>query len=321
MPYSYLSFISGETLYDNIRSEVQDLTRSLFASLSLRRIDLYIRVHVLQLNILFSRVPGKDCTVQKLEDNPNWTIPEPECRITGDVENLIDYDLLLTPEKNVPSRRERTLLKHLVYKSLQSLFLREQLLFALVLEENQKIALIVFGPGGQILAVNRRGDRILGEQTEDLLALPLGNRNFIPFITYLSTLDDQVRNENLYLTSGQQYVIDVLSIDDALLGPVRMVILREMLPFDHEALSEHLDKMGFTRREQEISFYLLRGLTNEQIADIIGISALTVKDHLSHAYKKLAVKSKHQFICNLLGMKQPVHQNGSISDTIGNGYA
>lgn len=47
-----------------------------------------------------------------------------------------------------------------------------------------------------------------------------------------------------------------------------------------------------TRREREIHHWLVEGKTNEDIAIILGISAHTVKNHLSHIFEKLGVENR-----------------------------
>ena len=49
---------------------------------------------------------------------------------------------------------------------------------------------------------------------------------------------------------------------------------------------------SLTRREQQIADAVARGLTNRQIAAEFGISAETVKQHLSSVYGKLAVPGR-----------------------------
>lgn len=47
-----------------------------------------------------------------------------------------------------------------------------------------------------------------------------------------------------------------------------------------------------TRREREIHHWLVEGKSNEEIALILGISAHTVKNHLSHIFEKLGVENR-----------------------------
>lgn len=52
------------------------------------------------------------------------------------------------------------------------------------------------------------------------------------------------------------------------------------------------DAAGCTCREREIVRLVLRGLTNKQIAQTLGIAEDTVKKHLHRAYKKLGVRRR-----------------------------
>lgn len=47
-----------------------------------------------------------------------------------------------------------------------------------------------------------------------------------------------------------------------------------------------------TNREREIHHWLVEGKSNEEIATILGISAHTVKNHLSHIFEKLGVENR-----------------------------
>jgi DNA-binding NarL/FixJ family response regulator len=49
---------------------------------------------------------------------------------------------------------------------------------------------------------------------------------------------------------------------------------------------------GLTERELEVLLVLVRGRSNQQIADQLGISAKTVGYHVRHAYEKAGVRSR-----------------------------
>lgn len=51
-----------------------------------------------------------------------------------------------------------------------------------------------------------------------------------------------------------------------------------------------------TAREQEIVEYLVRGLTNREIADVLFLSPFTVKTHVNHAMVKLGVRDRAQLV-------------------------
>ena len=60
---------------------------------------------------------------------------------------------------------------------------------------------------------------------------------------------------------------------------------------------------AFTGREREIVDLLMRGMTNRQIAQGLGIAEATVKKHLHHVYKKLGVRSRALLIAEQAGKK------------------
>ena len=49
---------------------------------------------------------------------------------------------------------------------------------------------------------------------------------------------------------------------------------------------------GLTRRELEILLVLVRGKSNQEIADDLRISAKTVGNHVQHLYEKAGVRSR-----------------------------
>jgi DNA-binding CsgD family transcriptional regulator len=53
-----------------------------------------------------------------------------------------------------------------------------------------------------------------------------------------------------------------------------------------------LAPLGLTKRESEILYWVMRGKTNVQISEILGLSPLTVRLRLEHIFKKLEVTSR-----------------------------
>jgi DNA-binding NarL/FixJ family response regulator len=63
----------------------------------------------------------------------------------------------------------------------------------------------------------------------------------------------------------------------------------------HSSLNED-DKIGLTKREKEILKLIALGKNNEDIADVLHISTLTVKTHVSNIYRKINVPNRIQAI-------------------------
>jgi DNA-binding CsgD family transcriptional regulator len=57
-----------------------------------------------------------------------------------------------------------------------------------------------------------------------------------------------------------------------------------------------------TPREVEVLTWVRDGKTNDEIADILGLSMLTVKNHLRHAMKKLVVRTRGQAVAKAIAL-------------------
>ncbi len=56
----------------------------------------------------------------------------------------------------------------------------------------------------------------------------------------------------------------------------------------------------FTARELEVIQFLVRGMSNGQIALQLSVSTRAIEQHLTHIYEKLGVSSRAQAIVKLL---------------------
>lgn len=64
-----------------------------------------------------------------------------------------------------------------------------------------------------------------------------------------------------------------------------------------------MDKFILTKREKEVFTLLISNKTTKEIADILGISEKTVRNHISNTMQKLGVKGRSQAVVELLRMK------------------
>lgn len=70
-------------------------------------------------------------------------------------------------------------------------------------------------------------------------------------------------------------------------------------------LNRHVDQnvsllSQLTPREQEVSLWVLQGLTNQEISTRLFLAEITIKKHLSNIYAKLGVRNKVQLVKSLL---------------------
>lgn len=61
-----------------------------------------------------------------------------------------------------------------------------------------------------------------------------------------------------------------------------------------------MEKRVLTRREKEIFDYLICNKSTNEIAEILGISQKTVRNHISNVMQKLGVKGRASAVIELL---------------------
>ena len=64
-----------------------------------------------------------------------------------------------------------------------------------------------------------------------------------------------------------------------------------------------MDKYILTKRETEVFKLLVSNKTTKEIAEYLGISEKTVRNHISNTMQKLGVKGRSQAVVELLKMK------------------
>ena len=74
----------------------------------------------------------------------------------------------------------------------------------------------------------------------------------------------------------------------------RLTARKKEQPFEKN--TKALDYLGISEREYEVLTLLAQGHTNKQIAELLFVSANTVKTHLAHLYDKLEVSRRTQAV-------------------------
>ena len=64
------------------------------------------------------------------------------------------------------------------------------------------------------------------------------------------------------------------------------------------------EKNFLTLREREIFNLLVNNLDTEEIAEKLGISSKTVRNHISNVIQKLGLRSRSQALLELIKMKE-----------------
>ena len=64
-----------------------------------------------------------------------------------------------------------------------------------------------------------------------------------------------------------------------------------------------MSKSILTKREKEVFMLLVKNRTTKEIADELGISEKTVRNHISNAMQKLGFKGRAQAVIELIKLK------------------
>jgi len=183
---------------------------------------------------------------------------------------------------------------------------RERLL---ALAEAMEEPAILFDRGGTILFANEAADALLSRQTEEGLTVLSGERR-TPLVSHLMQLAalPASRAERIALTDGrclEARVVDVVGDGTPAAPPVKVVLLKARAAPTIDDVRPHLLARGVSGREAEVVSGVLRGLRNSEIAAELFISEYTVKDHLKHAFRKLAVASRGELLRALHAVPGP----------------
>lgn len=100
------------------------------------------------------------------------------------------------------------------------------------------------------------------------------------------------------LKAGAQGAVTKNLSNDELLTAVRTVVAggTYFSPEIKEALEESQDEPTLTPRQQEVLDSITRGLSNDDIANLLGVSKTRVKQHLNGLYEKLGAANRAEAV-------------------------
>ena len=126
-------------------------------------------------------------------------------------------------------------------------------------------------------------------------------------IVIISMYDDIAYVAEAIRSGAQAYILK-RSVSGELINAIRSVLDGQRYlspPLSMESLNEYIRKLQtedldifntLTRREVEVLHLIIDGLTNQKIADRLGVSSRTVEMHRSNLIHKLGVKSTAELV-------------------------
>jgi DNA-binding CsgD family transcriptional regulator/PAS domain-containing protein len=170
-------------------------------------------------------------------------------------------------------------------------------------------AVLIFDGDGHILFANPPADHLLSLQTEDELPASFNGQPRQPLFTLLCALVERVTSDvrgvppwrgTIEFGDGRMMVCQVTRVENpSFVGPDPVLVtLQPSEPESDARIQAFASSHGLSPREEEVLHLLGRGLTTAAMAEELGISPHTVRDHLKHLYSKTGTKGRSE----LLGM-------------------
>ena len=85
-------------------------------------------------------------------------------------------------------------------------------------------------------------------------------------------------------------------------GGKNHTIFLEPLPAARD-LQPKFSELGLSKRQAEIALWVIRGLSNREIAERLFITEQTVKDHVQDVFQKARVHHRSALIATVLGLR------------------
>jgi DNA-binding CsgD family transcriptional regulator len=257
-----------------------------------------------------------DAAWVELELRPNGLAPARTYRIgagTGktvvaSLEAGVDFDASLRLGMTAqPSTELVMLMSDCLSRILEFRNMRIQIMLLRSVLDTSSHLVLIFDNEGHILFANPPADHLLSLQTEDELPASFNGQPQQPLFTLLSSLVERVisgdgaaspRTGAIELGDGRMVAFEATrvagfeqEVPDAVL-----VILRPTESESDIRVQAFAASHNLSPREQEVLYLLGRGLTTAAMAEELGISPHTVRDHLKHLYRKTGTKGRSELL-------------------------
>ncbi len=213
-----------------------------------------------------------------------------------------------------PSPGIERLLRFTLARTLSELALKTRLLLVIQALDATSSAVLLFDPEGEIAYANPRAEELLVLQTMGELRVETGPGREEPLLSHLTRLATRLREDDGERQTGHHTFPDGTWIgwELALLAPVpgrsgrsTLCVVRTACPSSRGPLPRALAAFNLTRREREVVEHLLCGLSTREIAERMGISHHTVRDHLKHLFRKTSTRSRRELLELIESSREP----------------
>jgi DNA-binding CsgD family transcriptional regulator len=184
--------------------------------------------------------------------------------------------------------------------------LRSQTVVLRAALDSTSISVLLFDSNGDIMYANSPADNLLSLQTEDELLVETEGHACVPLFSVLASVVDRVVRSDedepawqgtLQSPGGRVLACEVTRLPkvEFLPGTV-LVLLQYLVSEPARRLDAFCSTHNLSPREKEVVKLLVEGLTTTAMADRLGISPHTVRDHLKNLYRKTATRSRGELL-------------------------
>ncbi|WP_426730179.1 helix-turn-helix transcriptional regulator [Myxococcus faecalis] len=162
----------------------------------------------------------------------------------------------------------------------------------------------VLGPRGQLMSADPRAEAVLAELAEtspSSTGVPSGVITVAEHARGLGAAGrrDVPSRSRVRTRTGQWLTLHASLLEGRPDGQVAIVVAPAT---PAEVLPMALMSLGLTAREQDVAILVAQGHTTDTIARTLAITPATVQDHLKAIFTKAKVRSRREFIAQLVGM-------------------
>jgi len=266
-----------------------------------------------------------DATWVELELRPTGSAPARKYRVgagtgkaaTTPLEAGVDFDASLRlGHAAKPTRKHVKLLSDSLSCALELRKVHAQMALLRRVLETASHLVLIFDNDGHIIFANPAGDDLLSLQTEDELPAGFNGQPRQPLFSLLTSLVERVVSGDgaespwrgvIELGDGRMMACEARQVTNLVpdLPDAVLVILRPTEPESDIRVRAFAASHDLSPREQEVLHLLGLGLTTAAMADELGISPHTIRDHLKHLYRKTGTKGRSELL-RLISRATPV---------------
>lgn len=184
--------------------------------------------------------------------------------------------------------------------------LRDQTAVLRAALDSTSSSVLLFDPRGEIVYANPPADRLLSLQTEDELLVEADGEPKQPLFTVLTRIVERVASSKqekaawrgtLQSLDGRALACEVTRLPPVSSLPDTVLVLLQPVGSEPTVRIEAFcSTHNLSPREREVVRLLIEGLTTLAMAERLGISPHTVRDHLKNLYRKTGTSSRSELL-------------------------